>query len=306
VRGQWLVVVLSLGAAFAFAASSLLKHISAGRVPDAQSLQPTQVGGFIRATLSQPLWLGGIACDIIAVGLQVLALHLGSLSVVQPLLITGLLFALILRPRVEHHRISRRQLSWAVVLTAALAGFLLLATSGQPATARETADRLPAIVAGVLGTVLAAACIALGRRPRAKGRSAALLGVAVGVIDAAIAALLKALTDITARAPLDVLISWQLYTTIALGAGVLLLNQLAFQAGPISASLPAIATINPLLSIAVGVLVYDEHISRGPGGGTLLIILLVLLCAAVVQLTRTADTSEPAGHSATPTSDRRR
>ena len=76
-RGQWLVVVLSLGAAFAFAASNLLKHISAGRVPDAQSLQPTQVGGFIRATLSQPLWLGGIACDIIAVGLQVLALHLG-------------------------------------------------------------------------------------------------------------------------------------------------------------------------------------------------------------------------------------
>jgi small-conductance mechanosensitive channel len=162
VRGQWLVVVLSLGAAFAFAASNLLKHISAGRVPDAQSLQPTQVGGFIRATLSHPLWLGGIACDIIAVGLQVLALHLGSLSVVQPLLITGLLFALILRPRVEHHRISRRQLSWAVVLTAALAGFLLLATSGQPATARETADRLPAIVAGVLGTVLAAGCIALG------------------------------------------------------------------------------------------------------------------------------------------------
>jgi hypothetical protein len=98
VRGQWLVVVLSLGAAFAFAASNLLKHISAGRVPDAQSLQPTQVGDFIRATLSQPLWLGGIACDIIAVGLQVLALHLGSLSVVQPLLITGLLFALILRP----------------------------------------------------------------------------------------------------------------------------------------------------------------------------------------------------------------
>jgi hypothetical protein len=128
----------------------------------------------------------------------------------------------------------------------------------------------------------------------------------VGVIDAAIAALLKALTDITARAPLDVLISSQLYTTIALGAGALLLNQLAFQAGPISASLPAIATINPLLSIAVGVLVYDEHISRGPGGGTLLIILLVLLCAAVVQLTRTADTSERAGHSATPTSDRRR
>jgi hypothetical protein len=52
-----------------------------------------------------------------------------------------------------------------------------------------------------------------------------------------------------------VLGSWQLYIVIALGIGGLLLNQLAFQAGPIAASLPATATIDPLLSIVVGVLV---------------------------------------------------
>lgn len=39
----------------------------------------------------------------------------------------------------------------------------------------------------------------------------------------------------------------------------------------------------------VGVLVYDEQLRRGSGGGTLLIALLVLLCLAVVQLARTAD-----------------
>jgi hypothetical protein len=86
--------------------------------------------------------------------------------------------------------------------------------------------------------VLAAGCIALGRRPRAKGRSAALLGVAVGVIDAVIAALLKALTDITARAPLDVLISWQLCTTIVLGVGVLLLNHWRSKPGPSAPACP--------------------------------------------------------------------
>jgi hypothetical protein len=102
------------------------------------------------------------------------------------------------------------------------------------------------------GSRVGAGCIELGRRHCGQGRSAALLGVAVGVIDAATAALLKAVTDIAVPAPLEVLGSWQLYTVIALGIGGLLLNQLAFQAGPIAASLPATATIDPLLSIVGG------------------------------------------------------
>ena len=86
----------------------------------------------------------------------------------------------------------------------------------------------------------------------------------MGAIYAATAALLKALSDIAVRSPLHILISWQLYVVIALGAVGLLLNQLAFQAGPITASLPATASVDPLLSIVIGVAVYDERIHRGP------------------------------------------
>lgn len=294
---EWLVAVLSLAAAFAFAVSSSLKHVSAGHAPDAQSLHPGKVAGFIRATLSHPLWLGGIGCDVVGLVLQIIALHLGALAVVQPLLISGLLFALILRQRYEHAHITAAQIAWAVLLTVTLAGFLLLVASGNPGGIHETADRLPAAVAGVAGAVLAAACIELGRRQRAEGRSAALLGVAVGIIYAATAAMLKALTDIAVRSPLHLLISWQLYSVIALGAAGLLLNQLAFQAGPITASLPATATIDPLLSIVVGVLVYDERISRGPGNGGVLIGLLLLLGIAVIQLARTPPPNEDLGGS---------
>lgn len=244
VRDDLPVVMLSLGAAFAFAAASLFKHISAGQVPDAQGLRPGQVGGFVWATVAHPLWLAGVGCDVAGLALQIVAPHLGSLAVVQPLLVSGLLFALVLRPRFEHRRITRPQLAWAVVLSAALGGFLLVAGTGHTAAGRESVDRLPAIVAGVLGAVLASGCIELGRRHRGQARSAALLGVAVGVIYAATAALLKAVTDIAVPALLDVLGSWQLYTVIALGIGGLLLNQLAFQAGPIAASLPATATID--------------------------------------------------------------
>lgn len=298
-HNTWLVVLLTLGSALVFAFSSSLKHVSAGHVPDAQSLHPSKLGRFIWATLSHRLWLAGIGCDAVGLTLQVIALHLGALVVVQPLLISGLLFTLILRRRFEGHRITPRQLRWAVLLTGALAGFLLLATNRNPA-AHEVADRLPALIAGVLGAVIAVICIVLGRRQRAGGSGAALLGVAVGIIYAATAALLKSATDIAVRGVLPLLTSWQLYAVILLGAAGLLLAQLAFQAGPITASLPATATVDPLLSIVVGVAVYDEQIRRGPGDGTVLVVLLIVLTLAVVQLTRASNHRFAGGGAAVP------
>ncbi|MCW2523393.1 MAG: hypothetical protein JWO63_1728, partial [Frankiales bacterium] len=102
------------------------------------------------------------------------------------------------------------------------------------------------------------------------------------------AALLKSLTGIAVRAPLAVFSSWQLYAVVLVGAAGLLLNQLAFQAGPLSASLPAAATVDPLLSIVIGVGVFDEHVNRGVGSGLALLTLLMLMGAAVIQLARGA------------------
>lgn len=286
-HSNWVVVLLSLAAALAFAMSSSLKHVSAGDVPDAQSMHPGALARFVRATMSHRLWLAGIGCDVVGLSLQILALHLGALTVVQPLLLSSLLFALVARSRFEHHHITARQSVWALVLTAALAGFLLLAT--PVATIHEAADRLPAAVAGVIGAILAAACVVLGRRERNGGRAAALMGTAVGVIYATTAALLKAATNIAVREPFALFTSWQLYTLVALGGAGMLLSQLTFQAGPLTASLPATATVDPLLSIVVGVLVYNEQIRQGLRADVLLVLLLAVLGTAVVQLSRAPD-----------------
>jgi len=296
----WAVIVLSLTAAFVFALSSSLKHVSAGNVPDAQTMRMGRLARFARASMSHPLWLAAIACDAVALTLQAWALHVGALAVVQPMLASGLVFAVLLRQLHAHHQITRREVGWTIVLSAALGLFLALATAGNAGLVSGKADRTPAIVSGAVGLVLAAACIELGRRQRHAGRTAALLGVAVGVIYAATAALLKAVTDIIARHPANILASWQLYALVVLGGGGLLLNQLAFQAGPFVASLPATATVDPLLSIVVGVSVYDEHIRSGPGSGIALAALLLVLGVAVIQLARdsapddaTSDLQEP-------------
>lgn len=288
---HWLVVVLSLGSALAFAVSTNLKHSSAAQVPDVHLLRAGAVARFVTATLSHRLWLAGIVTDAIGLSLQVLALHLGALAVVQPLLISGLLFSLLLRRR-QGRPVSGAEIRWALVLTGCLIGFLALAGT-DPGAGGDGPDRLPAVVAALAGMGLALTCLVLAHRRRPAADAAALIGVAVGIVYAATAALLKGLTDRAVLGPVAALTSWQLYTVIVVGAIGLFLSQLAFQAGPLTASLPAIATVDPLLSIAVGVLVYDEHIHRGPWSGLGLVVLLALLGAAVIQLGK-VDTDKPA------------
>ena len=291
----WVVIPTSLAAALAFAVSSSLKHVSAGDVPDAQKMQPHQLVRFIRSTLAHPLWLGGIFADVVGLVLQIIALHLGALGVVQPMLVTGLLFALLLRAGYERS-IRRSELVWAAVVTLALAGFLFISGVTNGVSTPAQADRGPAVAAGVIGLLLAGACVQLGRRQSSRGRAAALMGVALGAVYAATAGLLKALTQIALRHPTALLSSWQLYTVLVLGAAGLFLAQLTFQAGPLTASLPAASTIDPLLSIAIGVIVYDERLHRGPASGAVLGLLLLVLGTAILRLSRAEADHEQSAH----------
>lgn len=278
------VVAVTLAAAAAFGLSSSLKHGSAGQVPDAGTLDARRVRRLVRSTLIHPLWLGGIGADVVGLTLQIVALHMGALSLVQPLLVSGLVFALLLR-QVSERRLDARALGWALLLALGLAAFVVISGSARAAPAKHT-DHGPAIAAAVVGVVLVAVCVALSRREGRSSRPAAILGVAVGTTYAATAALLKTVTDRAVNGPVALLSSWELYVVLAVGGLGLLLNQLAFQAGPLTASLPAIATVDPLLSIALGVTVYDERLRHGGAASLGLAVVLLVMGAALIQLAR--------------------
>jgi hypothetical protein len=275
---------VSLASAFTFAISTSLKHASASQLARREDSRIGAWGRFARATLTHPLWLGAIAADAIGFSLQIVALHLGALALVQPLLISGLLFALLLR-RGSGQGASRWEIVWGLVLTGALGGFLLLARVGNPTMPHNGVNHWPAGIAVTAGIVLAGACIIIGRK-RSGSPAAALLGVAVGISYAATAALLKSVTNIALQGPVPVLTSWQLYAVIASGAAGLMLNQVAFRAGPLTASLPAIATVDPLLSIAIGIVIFHEHIHHGTFQGFWLSSLVLLIGIAAIQLAR--------------------
>lgn len=279
------VVATSVAAAAAFATSSTLKHVSATRIPREARTTAGSLRRLAAATVRHPFWLAGIAADVVALSLQVTALRLGALAVVQPLLVTGLLFALVLR-QLTRRRLQRAEIGWAVVLVASLAGFLLLSGTAAPSGPPEAVDRISALLVALTGLGLTAGCVVIGRRGGPAARSAAVLGVAVGTVYAATAALIKELTTIASAGPVAVLLSWQLLALVVLGTSGLVLNQLAFQAGPLSASLPATSAVDPLASIVIGVVVYEEAIRPGLLAGAGAVVLLAVLSASVIALAR--------------------
>jgi hypothetical protein len=280
------VVGASVSATACFSISTALKHRSAEGVPDTTGYAPRKLLRLVAATARHPLYLAALLADVAGLALQVLALHIGALSVVQPLMTTALVFSLIAAHRIARTRISGREVSCAALLGAALVGFLLASGAVDASThAAQPADRLPAVLAGALTMGLAGACVWLARR-LPSGGAAALMGVATGATYACTAALIKSCTNVAASGPVALLTSWQLYVfVVAAGAG-LLMAQLAFQAGPLRASLPATATVDPLLSVAIGVWVYDERLNCGPASVAAEVLCLVVLSIAAVVLSR--------------------
>lgn len=273
--------IAAVVAAFLFAAANALLHRSAGLVEEVT--RSSQLGHFIANTARHPVWLLGMLANVTGFGLHALALNEGPLTLVQPLLVTGVVFALPLRRALEGRRPVRAELLWAAALAAGLGVFLLSATPAEGPSAAP--DPLPTVLAlvGVGGGI--AVCALLGWRADGE-RSAAVLGVATGLAFAGTAGLLKEVMAQLGHGLLSVFAGWPLYGLAVAGICGLLLNQLAFQAAPLRASLPAITTVDPIVSLIIGVAVFDEPFRHSVPALSGEVAGLVLVVAAVVALTR--------------------
>jgi uncharacterized protein involved in response to NO len=89
------------------------------------------------------------------------------------------------------------------------------------------------------------------------------------------------------------LTAWPLYALVGVGALGLLVNQIAYQAGPLSSSLPAIITVGPIVSLVIGVAVFDEHFRDGPAALVGEAVALALVVIAAGGLTRSGPPPVP-------------
>ena len=250
---------------------------------------PDDPGAIVTSWVRQPAWWAGTLGAVGGYVFQALALAHGSLLLVQPLLVSSLLFVLPLGARFSNQHVRARDWYWALLLTAALTIFVLV---GQP---REGNYRppVPAWSVALAGSVpVVIVCVLAARRTVGRPR-AMLLASAVAVLLGMIAVLTKVSTHrlathgwhglLTVPAP---------YLLVALAATVTVLQQSAFHAGALQASVPIMLVGEPVVAVLLGVVVLGEHLVVRGGGSVILVVAIGAMTAATIALGR--DSASPA------------
>ncbi len=270
--------VLALVAAALFAVAAALQQREAMTVPGAEG---GMSAGFFLQLVRRPVWLLGTAALLAGYAVQGVALGDGRLVVIQPLLVTTIVFALPLGVLLSHQVVTRRDWAAAGGVVLALAVFIVV---GDPASGRDDAPGWEWAVALVAVCALAGMAVVLARRAGG-GRRAALLGGAAGMLFGISASLAKPVVEqIGADGLAAALGGWRVYAMAGTGAVGFLLQQGALATGRLSAAVASTSLLNPVVAAIVGALVLEESLEGGAARKTVAIGALVAagLCAAVL------------------------
>jgi drug/metabolite transporter (DMT)-like permease len=280
-----LSVPLALAAAFCNAFNVVTQHV-------ASTAAPARDKGWhlARYLIGNPLWLLGLVAMVGAFSLQALALYHGQLSIVQPILVTELVFSLVLR------RVWFRQIlslpAWvsASVTCLGLAVFVvmsepqgghLLPTPGAWVSATATMGAITVVL-----TMLASR--------GSPGRRAALYASATGIAWAAMATFIKSTTDdLAMRGISGTLRHWPVYALVAAGVAGSLLSQAALHYGPLSVSQPLMVIVDPFVSVILGIWIFGEHFTNDPAKIAAGCLAFVVMVGGVVAMWRTASPRVP-------------
>lgn len=276
-----LTALVALTAAVAFGWSTAAMHASASRAPD-------HVGGslaLVRHLLGQGRWLSGLAASLVGLGLHSLALRLGSLAVVQPLVVTGLVFTFVFRAVLDRALPPGRVVLWSGVTAVGLAVFLVAAGSTTGTAAPHGVA--PFLVLGC-GALAALGCWRGSYRTEPAG-TGLLLGAAAGVVFGLIAGTLKATT--ASASVLAAVTSWPLYALLLLGTAGFLLNQTAYRRAPLTSSVPVLNVVNPLVALVYGALAFHERPAAGVGALSAEALSLLTVLAGVYFLAQQGERS---------------
>jgi len=274
-----MTVFLAMLAAVVFGGGVVLQQRMAWEVPAEHAARPSLLLRLVR----RPLWVLGMAADVVGFGLQAAALRHGSLLVVQPLLTTFLLFALIFTALWTREPISARQW-WAVVLVLlGLSVFLIDAAPNQTSIGTADARNWTLLAA----SLVAAAAIAVAAGLRAEGTwRAAFLGIGAGLADALMATLAKAFSQSLNHGVWAVFSTWTPYAVVAAGLASLVLISTAYQAGHPTVSLPVITVTDPVASGLIGLFFFNEHLQVSGARGALVPLGIVAMAIGLTSLGR--------------------
>lgn len=229
------------------------------------------------ALLANPVWTLGATINFAGFLLQAVALHHGSVSLVQPLMPTQLLFALLFAALRARHWPTVRD--WASSL-AICAAIVLVLTAEHAHQGSPVAQAARVVTVGACAA-LAIALLLLVAHSRKPAIAAALTATAAGVCFATTALFLKLVADRVAAEGVTSLPGhpafWAMLATTTVGT---VLTQAALAAGPLPWAVAAMAVTNPVVGYASACVAF----SADPPAPAISALSAALLIAGVIGL----------------------
>jgi drug/metabolite transporter (DMT)-like permease len=270
------VIVFALGASLVNTITSFLQRLGIEDAPRKSSMGT----GIISHALRSPIWILGFVCMGGGFVFQALALHAGSLAVVQPLLTTELFFVVVVLWFWYSVPVRARDWAFSALTIAGLATFLVVlapTSSGHTPTRSAWISSIVAILA-VMGALLVAS------RTGPPWWRALSIGAAASVGFALTAALTKSFTDAFGHGIGTVLTTWETYGLAVVGLGSFYLMQNAFHAGPFAASQSTLILVNPFVSVALGSWLFDEKLPHSAAAVTIGVAAAIVFLAGAIGL----------------------
>ena len=286
-------IAIAAASAILTGTGTVVEKIALQRLPD---IHARRFGAMIRTLCASSQWLWGCALLLGGLVCQGLALSLAPISVVQPIFASGIVLLLVLSHFVLHDRL--RPVEWSALGVIVLALVLLgLSIDAKVDHAGGPADLVDLMLAAVPTAVVALVVFEVADRAHGFGRRlkqlrAPLFGMAAGLMYGVAGLGLKSAATFVQRYGLfgsvpHLLVSPDLYLLAVTMATGLILFQTGLQRCAASVVSPVNIVTSTTYVIAVGTVLFNEHLptSSGPlalriGGFAGVVAGLVTLAAA--------------------------
>lgn len=207
----------------------------------------------------RPVWLFGILTMLTGFLLHAVSISIAQIALVQPLLVAELPFTLILAAVTFHLPVAKRD--WVAIGLASLGlgAFVgALAPHGGSAYKVDPWTWALAIAATLVGVGV---LVLLGYRGKDEHR-AVFLGIATGGIFGLNSSLIAGVGASVSNGG-NLFLTWQTYGVALIAPTSFFLLQNALTAGNLVASQPGFTLTNPLVSVAFGLVVFNEQTRSG-------------------------------------------
>jgi drug/metabolite transporter (DMT)-like permease len=265
-------IICAIGASALYNTSIALQALEAREVGHEHALRASLIGRLVR----NPRWLVATLIGLLGWPLEIVALLLAPLTVVQPCLASGLVLLLFLGVTRLGETPGRREYGSVVAIVIGVGGIAWAA----PERSTSNAGTVPIAIALALVAIPIVAPYVLRGWRNAAG-TLAVVAAGFGYAWTAIAS--KLLTDELSTGSLIVAAAW--LGTAAASEGLALLSEMsALGRMPATRVAPVMFAVQVVVPVILAPLIFEESWSETPGGGAALVVAILLVLAGVVSL----------------------